>query len=348
MQNMNYYYDFSGQKFGYPLSLSMNCFYRSVFSRQNSLEISYVLQGTYEVSTSQFSAITKEKDIIVIAPDDIHRLCPTDENGVILTIHIDFSRMNESLAGNYENRFYTDIYTEDRDQKTYLKLCRTIGELVQELMEDSLNLYHMNMIMMEFLYITSSAQPFKLPLHTDYYENYIKAVKYIDEHYSEDITLSQIAQKLAFSNSYTSKLMKKYMGIPFIKYLAYVRVRASLENLLEGKETIEQIALECGMPSSKAYAMTFKELYGISPSTYRKQFKNNMKFTKTSEKQEMILDVQQKKLLQHLITESRCIYEDNSLKIMKENNAIQLQMDTSNMQIQTTSEGKTIVKIQLL
>ena len=45
MQNMNYYYDFSGQKFEYPLSLSINQFDRQVFSRQSSLEISYVLKG---------------------------------------------------------------------------------------------------------------------------------------------------------------------------------------------------------------------------------------------------------------------------------------------------------------
>ena len=46
MQNMNYYYDFSGQKFEYPLSLSINQFDRHVFSRQSSLEISYVLKGS--------------------------------------------------------------------------------------------------------------------------------------------------------------------------------------------------------------------------------------------------------------------------------------------------------------
>ena len=33
MQNMNYYYDFSGQKFEYPLSLSINQFDRQVFSK---------------------------------------------------------------------------------------------------------------------------------------------------------------------------------------------------------------------------------------------------------------------------------------------------------------------------
>lgn len=53
MQNMNYYYDFSGQKFEYPLSLSINQFDRQVFSRQSSLEISYVLKGSYEVITEK-------------------------------------------------------------------------------------------------------------------------------------------------------------------------------------------------------------------------------------------------------------------------------------------------------
>ena len=39
MQNMNYDYDFSGQKSGYPLRPGINGFSRSVFSRQSSLEI---------------------------------------------------------------------------------------------------------------------------------------------------------------------------------------------------------------------------------------------------------------------------------------------------------------------
>ena len=51
MQNMNYYYDFSRQKYNHPLSLSMNSFDRKVFSRQTSLENSFVLKGSYEVVT---------------------------------------------------------------------------------------------------------------------------------------------------------------------------------------------------------------------------------------------------------------------------------------------------------
>ena len=74
MQNMNYYYDFSGQKFNHPLSLSINSFDRKVFSRQTSLELSYVLKGSYEVITEHISHSLTEQELAVIAPDEIHIL----------------------------------------------------------------------------------------------------------------------------------------------------------------------------------------------------------------------------------------------------------------------------------
>ena len=47
MQNINYYYDFSIQKFGYPLSLSINSFNKEIFSSHKYLEITYILKGEY-------------------------------------------------------------------------------------------------------------------------------------------------------------------------------------------------------------------------------------------------------------------------------------------------------------
>ena len=100
MDNMNAYYDFSGQKFGHPLSLSINGFDRQVFSQQTSLELSYVLEGQYEVITEGFSRTLDRHQLALIAPGEIHmiRKAPDAENSaasVILTVHIDFERMPE-------------------------------------------------------------------------------------------------------------------------------------------------------------------------------------------------------------------------------------------------------------
>ena len=72
----------------------------------------------------------------------------------------------------------------------------------------------------------------RLPLQSIHHENYMKAIQYIDLHYQNELHLEDVAQTLSFSISYTSRLFKKYTGISFVKYLAYVRIRASLEACL--------------------------------------------------------------------------------------------------------------------
>lgn len=352
MQDMNYYYDFSGQKFGYPLSLSINGFSRSVFSRQSSLEISYILKGEYEAVTTEFSCSLKEREMVVIAPDEIHMICKKQEKeGVILTIHVDFSRMTNAMTGDRKKAFQTVVCSLEKNQEYYIQLKRKIGELLSMLMEGKNNLYQMNAIMMELVFIASSQQSFsveELPLHSDYHENYMKAIRYIDAHYSEELSLADVANQLSFSLSYTSKLLKRYTGIPFVKYLAYVRIRASLEALLEGRNSIEQIAADCGMPNSKAYTIAFKELYGILPSTYRKRFQQNLMYGKEKQDQKMTLDEEQKKLLYHLVEESQIsLYEEKDLKIWKKDKEILCKIDLEGKQVKIKTEPDGTLMIQI-
>ncbi len=346
MKNMNGYYDFSGQKFGYPLSLSINGFSQNIFARQSSLEISYVLQGTYEAVTEHFSCTLKEHEMIVIAPYDIHMVSIKDEEdkGLILTIHIDFSRMAEAMVGDPAMSFCSSIFTKDKNSKIYFSLKRKIGELIKMLMKEKSNLLQLNVLMAELVFLSAvKEQPSmeELPLQSEQQENYMKAIRYIDEHCKEPLSLGDVAQQLSFSPSYTSKLLKKYTGIPFIKYLSYVRVRNSLESLLEGKEQIEEIALDCGMANGKAYTTTFKELYGILPSAYRKQFQHNLRYNEHRNDQKMELSEEQTQFLMHLFEEHReILYEDEKILIWKENNMLCCESKETWKKVEWEPEGK--------
>lgn len=354
MQNMNYYYDFSGQKFGYPLSLSINGFSRSVFSRQSSLEISYILQGEYEAVTADFSCTLKEHSLIVIAPDTMHMLCQkqeADREHVILTIHVDFSRMPDAMAGDRAKAFRTVVCSEEKNRDFYIRLKRKIGQLLAMLMKGRENLYEMNVVMMELVYLSAWQQNFSmedLPLHSDSHENYMKAICYIDTHYKQELTLSDIAKQLSFSPSYTSKLFKRYTGIPFIKYLAYVRIRASLENLLEGRSSIEQVAADCGMPNAKAYTAAFKELYGILPSDYRKQFRQNLRYGKEKKIQKMSLDNEHKELLRQFMEQSQqVLYEDEAFcACLKEDELVcRIRPKSGGVRLETEPDGTLVIRI---
>lgn len=170
---MNYYYDFSGQKFGYPLSLSINGFSRSVFSRQSSLEISYILKGEYEAITADFSCALKERSLVVIAPDTMHMICQkqdTDQENIILTIHVDFSRMSDAMAGDEKKAFRTVVCTKEKNRDFYIRLKHKIGELLVMLMKGRDNLYEMNAIMMELVYFAAWQQDFSMERASSYYQ----------------------------------------------------------------------------------------------------------------------------------------------------------------------------------
>ena len=197
MQNMNYYYDFSGQKFNHPLSLSINSFDRKVFSRQTSLELSYVLKGSYEVITEHISHSLTEQELAVIAPDEIHILKKLQPESVILTIHIDFERIPENMLGSCKNLFHTILCTPVSNAALLRSLKEEIRRLLMVLFNgdsaDGTDLFALNEIMMKILCIAKKQRntPFEqLPVDSTHHENYVRAIQFIDRHYQEDIHLT--------------------------------------------------------------------------------------------------------------------------------------------------------------
>jgi len=168
--------------------------------------------------------------------------------------------------------------------------------------------------------------PFEqLPVDSTHHENYVRAIQFIDRHYQEDIHLTDIAKTLSFSTSYTSRLFTRYTGLSFVKYLSYVRVRESLEDLLEGKASIEEISGKCGMPNSKAYSQIFKELYGITPSTYRKRFVKNLLPLPEQETRPMEFTQKQKELLTkvfHLDDTNRLLFHAEGIQIVSDGDTL--------------------------
>lgn len=356
MQDMSYYYDFSGQKYNHPLSLSMNSFERKVFSRQTSLEISFVLKGSYEVITEHLSYTLKEQEMVIIAPNDIHILKKVNPDSVILILHIDFDRIPDTLLGSCENVFYTTICTKENHASLLFSLKEELKKLIKLLLgsdKEGTDLFELNEIMMKILRITKKEEEHSfenLPVASVHHENYIKAIRYIDQHYHENIRLSDIAKTLNFSDSYTSKLFNRFTGLPFVKYLSYVRVRESLEDLLECKLSIEEISGKCGMPNSKSYTQIFKELYGITPSTYRKRFLKNLQPVPDDEPHTMRFTAEQKMLMDHVFQiedDQEFIYRKEDICIVKKNQKLEIIIDNATNHEFSYTHKNHGVKVQI-
>lgn len=112
-------------------------------------------------------------------------------------------------------------------------------------------------------------------IHARFYEDLTeqeqlqKAILYIEEHYDEQITISDVANYINFSATHFSRLFKKETGRNFVDYVAFTRIIKTLPFLRKYDYTIEKISSICGFNTPNYFSLTFKKYVGISPTDYR-------------------------------------------------------------------------------
>jgi AraC-like DNA-binding protein len=98
-----------------------------------------------------------------------------------------------------------------------------------------------------------------------------KARAFIQEHQTEELSLSQVAKAVNMSSYYFCKMFKKVTGINFTDYVARVRIEKSKNLLLNPNLRVSEIAFEVGFQSLTHFNRVFKKILGQSPTDYRAQ-----------------------------------------------------------------------------
>ena len=97
-----------------------------------------------------------------------------------------------------------------------------------------------------------------------------RTISYIEKHFKEDISLSNIAESLGVSESHISRIFKKETGINFVPWVNKFRVEYSLDLLASGEYKLYDIADLSGFSDYKYYTRQFKRFMGLSPTEFRK------------------------------------------------------------------------------
>ena len=96
-----------------------------------------------------------------------------------------------------------------------------------------------------------------------------KAKQFIREHYTEDLSLGQVAAAVHVSIFYFCKLFRKVTGTTFTEFVSRTRVEKAKNLLLNPNLRISEIAYEVGFQSLTHFNRVFKNVVGESPTTYR-------------------------------------------------------------------------------
>jgi AraC-like DNA-binding protein len=95
---------------------------------------------------------------------------------------------------------------------------------------------------------------------------------HVRAHYSERITLEDMAKRCAVSMSHLSKTFKAETGLGFSDYLSTLRLEKAETLLKVNKDmSITDVAFACGFNDSNYFSDKFKKEFGISPLKYKKQ-----------------------------------------------------------------------------
>lgn len=97
-----------------------------------------------------------------------------------------------------------------------------------------------------------------------------RLVKYMNNNFSEQITLNQAAHMLNMSMAHLSRIFVKNTGFGFAEYLHIIRMEQAKKLLANTEKSIKQISYECGFNDSNYFSSVFKRKTEISPLQYRK------------------------------------------------------------------------------
>lgn len=94
-------------------------------------------------------------------------------------------------------------------------------------------------------------------------------LRFVAAHYSETITLPDVAQAAGLSENYANALFRKIIGTTIKAHVTNVRIFRARMLLAETDEKIISIALDCGFGSLSSFYDAFQRRIGASPAEFR-------------------------------------------------------------------------------
>jgi AraC-like DNA-binding protein len=189
----------------------------------------------------------------------------------LLSSHVDFCQtkyINPLLQGQI--RFQNHIHQNDH-------LAEQIQQIVKEYKQQEIGC---ELAIKEHIFhiIVLLLRQYKQELfHNNGYDRQQKVMhqlrtvlEYIDQHYNENISLTQLANLANMSNQHFCRIFKSVTGKRPVDYMNYLRINKAVTFLSESNLNISEVAMAVGFDDSNYFSRLFKKYQKTSPSAMRK------------------------------------------------------------------------------
>lgn len=98
-----------------------------------------------------------------------------------------------------------------------------------------------------------------------------RAKKYIKEHFTQPLTLEEVAENVGLSPNYFTKVFKDTTGVTFSDYVTNIRLLKAKELLEKNELSLKEICFMVGYKDPNYFSRVFKKQFNLSPKQYQKQ-----------------------------------------------------------------------------
>jgi AraC-like DNA-binding protein len=228
-------------------------------------EVYYLLSGECRYFIDDFTYDLGVGDVIILPPGVIHRTIYSCKPHSRLLINFSFDYMPSSALALKNNLAY--LYRGKELSERVLDLFLQIEKeyTSPDLHSDDLiRCYTAELVLM---LLRSNATPVCREEMNPIVD---KTIRYIREHYTQQMSLTEAARYSAVSPEHLSRLFKRVTGFGFSEYLTVYRLQRAEEMLInEPGRSVSEVAFACGFNDSNYFSHRFKETYGYPPSHVR-------------------------------------------------------------------------------
>lgn len=225
------------------------------------IEMHYIMEGECVSKCENDTVSLKQGDVLVINSNELHQGFEGNCRYICLILSPSFVVKQNSII----NRKVTD------------------GQ-IKYLFEQIIDEYHKNdpnstraisgyaCLLMSHLYRNYTYKEYDDSGYRDYSHKAImmnKIIMHIHGHYTEDISLEDMAEMFHISQYYFCHIFKQFTRKTLKEYVNILRIEKATELLKTTEIPIGNIAFMCGFNDSNYFSRKFREINGRTPRSYR-------------------------------------------------------------------------------
>lgn len=252
----------------------------------SDVEILFIQKGSYLFEINLDNYILTEGDICILNSGELHQITGLETSAVHDAVLFDPRILDFSYTDEWEENFITPFLNQSLICKNILHPYDAgypeIKNIVRKLVDTSLCKEHSwyiksKLLILELFHLVSDSgmllpsEEVMSAADSRKIGRYKTIISYIEKHYSEPITLQQLADTIPCNSQYLCRTFREISGISPIQYLISYRLEQACLHLSQTTRPVTEIALDCGFENISYFIRKFKEAKGCTPKEYRRQ-----------------------------------------------------------------------------